>query len=200
MNNNILHQNTTEQLLERIRSGKGGRDEVLIALFKDVSLKRNIRSVIVKMGGTVDDADDIFTTTLVQFVKTVLRRSDLVIEHQLHTYIVGIAKFQWLGRIKKNNSARELVQMTFADEMEDNAEMYYIKQGQRELLHDLMQRMGKNCKEVLIHWAMGYSMKEIAVMMNYKSEGMAKKKKYQCFKALIQYLDDNPKLKEALRK
>ena len=59
---------------------------------------------------------------------------------------------------------------------------------------------GKNCKEVLMLWAYGYKMKEIANIMNYKSDNMAKKKKYKCFKELLEFLEQNPEAKSALRK
>ena len=42
-------------------------------------------------------------------------------------------------------------------------------------------------------------MEEIAKMLNYKSFKMAKKKKYECFKQLLKYLDQNPQIKMALR-
>jgi DNA-binding NarL/FixJ family response regulator len=47
-------------------------------------------------------------------------------------------------------------------------------------------------------WANGLSMKEIAQKMNYQSEGMARKKKSQCMKQLIEFIQSNPALKSAL--
>ena len=50
-----------------------------------------------------------------------------------------------------------------------------------------------------MHWANGYSMKEIAVLMDYKSDMMAKKKKYKCFKELLNYIEKHPEIKNVLR-
>ena len=67
------------------------------------------------------------------------------------------------------------------------------------LLHSLLETLGKNCKEVLLLWGNGYKMRDIADIIGYKSEEMAKKKKYQCFKTLLIYLEQNPEIKKSLR-
>ena len=78
-------------------------------------------------------------------------------------------------------------------------ESLLFDQTKIEQLNDLLGKLGKNCKEVLMYWANGYSMKEIAEMMGYKSDNMAKKKKYKCFKELLDYLEQHPEIKNTLR-
>lgn len=169
-------------------------------MYKDQKLRSGIQSMVVKMGGSRDDVEEIFTTTLIQFVKTVLKNPDLTITHELRTYISGIARYVWLGRFKKNQPILTDNGRESDGDWEDSPETLVVRQDQKHLLHDLLKRIGKNCREVLMYWAHGYKMKEIADMMNYNSEGMAKKKKYQCFKTLVEYLDQHPEVKEALRK
>ena len=42
-------------------------------------------------------------------------------------------------------------------------------------------------------------MKAVAEKMNYKSEGMARKKKHQCLRRLYAIVDEHPHIREELR-
>ncbi len=186
-------------ILTDIRSGKEGRDKVLINLYKDQKLKQGILSTLIKMGGNQDDFHEVFTTTLMQFVKTVMQKSDLDIKYQLNTYIISIARYIWLAKRKKESKYTYNDEYLQENEWVDSPETLILEKDKVHLLHDLMQKLGKNCKEILLHWANGYKMREIAHIMEYKSENMAKKKKYLCFKSLLKYLEENPQIKSALR-
>lgn len=192
---------STDQVLTKIRSGKEGRDLVLTHLYNDTKLSSGIKSVIYKMGGSEENFKDVFASTLMQFVKTVLQKPDLVIKHELNTYITSIARYLWLANKRKDSkySFQELPIEDSDENWEDGPETLVLKKEKFFLLQELMDELGTNCKEVLMYWANGYKMKEIAELMNYKSADMAKKKKYQCFKALLSYLEENPNIKSALR-
>ena len=195
MNKDIL----VDQIFRDIRSGKEGRDQVIIRLYKDLKLRKGIQSAIIKMGGTQDDVNEVLTTTLMQFVKTVIQKKDLHIKYQLNTYIISIARYIWLAKRKKDAKYSYNEEYLEEEEWADSPETLILKKDKISLLHELMQKLGKNCKEVLMYWANGYKMKEIASLLDYKSENMAKKKKYQCFKSLLIYIEDNPRIKSALR-
>jgi len=78
-------------------------------------------------------------------------------------------------------------------------ETLLIDHSKKEIITTLLERLGRNCKEVLLHWANGYKMAEIADIMKYKSEGMVRKKKYQCFKELLSIIETNPQIKTILK-
>lgn len=82
MSNGIKNNNKVDQLLKDIRSGKAGRDKVLIKLYQDEKLRFGILSVIKRMGATQESIEAIFSTTLMQFVKTVINKKDLVIRNE----------------------------------------------------------------------------------------------------------------------
>jgi DNA-directed RNA polymerase specialized sigma24 family protein len=189
-----------KEILKKTRSGKSGRDEVISMLYKDVSLRRKIESVVLKNGGQKTDFHTIFNNVLMQFVKTVIKNEDLEINSTLHAYLCGIAKYSWLNQLKKDIKHK-------SDNIEDQydlssgvtPETLLIDQGKITHLSSLLETLGKNCKEVLMYWANGYSMQEIAEMMDYKSDMMARKKKYKCFKELLELLEKNPDIKKVLR-
>lgn len=189
----------TYQILVDIRSGKEGRDRVLIQLYKDEKLRIGVVNVVRKLGGTSEDFEDVFSTTLMQFVKTVINRPELTIKHQLNTYIISIAKYICMAQRKKNKNLNLNYDMNNELDFEEGPESLVIIKEKIYLLHEVISSLGDKCKEVLMYWANGYRMKEIAKLMGYKSENMARKKKYKCFKALLIMMEKNPKIKSALR-
>jgi RNA polymerase sigma factor (sigma-70 family) len=187
-------------IVSKIRSGKTGRDEVLVSLYHDKVLRNKIEHVAAKYGGQKMDLDLIFNSTLMQFVKTVINNKDFSIQSTLYSYISGITRFLMLNELKKSNKTRtEAIDDQIDIKADHTPESLIIDQSKVDQLHGLLQKLGKNCKEVLMHWANGYSMKEIAKMMDYKSDMMAKKKKYKCFKELLNYLEEHPEIKNVLR-
>lgn len=189
-----------EVLISKIRSGKTGRDEVIGLLYYDEVLKQKIKMVVLRYGGQQQDIDEVFNTTLMQFVKTVVKNKEMEINSSLYGYLSGIAKYVWMNASKKEKKNRsEDIDDQFDIQSDTTPETLLLDQSKVDQLRGLLEKLGRNCKEVLMHWANGYSMKEIAEMMNYKSDNMAKKKKYKCFKELLNYLEENPEIKNALR-
>lgn len=187
-------------LVSKIRSGKTGRDEVLVSLYHDEELRNKINQIARKFSDQKIDLDLIFNTTLMQFVKTVVNNKDFAIQSSLYSYMSGIAKYTILNELKKSNQLRtEDIDDQYNIQDDHTPESLIINQSKVDQLNELLKKLGRNCKEVLMHWANGYSMKEIAAMMNYKSDMMAKKKKYKCFKELLQYLEKHPEIKNVLR-
>ena len=184
----------------KIRSGKAGRDGVLVSLYHDKVLRTKVEYVALKHGGQKVDFDLIFNSTIMQFVKTVINNKDFSIQSSLYSYMSGITRYIMLNDLKKTNRHRtEDIDDQNNIKTEHTPESLILDQSKVDQLDELLQKLGKNCKEVLMHWANGYSMKEIAVMMNYKSDMMAKKKKYKCFKELLNYLEEHPEIKNVLR-
>jgi len=195
----VEQQDDISELINTIRSGKAGRDKVLTQLYHDQSVRHQLRATLIKYGGDAADFDHILNTTLMQFVKTVMKKRDLTINSSLTSYLCAIAKYIWFHEIKKNSLHQtEDIESQFDLTDNNSPEKLLLKQGKISALHALLNILGKNCREVLLHWANGFSMKEIADIMNYKSDMMARKKKYKCFKELMDYLKENPEIKNAL--
>ena len=187
-------------ILSKIRSGKPGRDEVIAKLYYDEVLRNKIRAVVSQYGGQKVDFDDTFNIALMQFIKTVVKNKEMVITTSIHSYVCGIAKYVWMKKFKKENKILvEDIDNQYDIKSDTTPESLLVDQAKIEELNDLLQKLGKNCKEVLMYWANGYSMKEVAAMMGYKSDNMAKNKKYKCFKELLDYLENNPEVKNALK-
>ena len=183
-----------------IRSGKEGRDNVIKQLYYNKDLRNIMRSMIFKKGGSEDDFETVFNTSLMQFVKTVTKNSKFEINTSINSYILGISKYIWYGELRKRNKHKsEAIDNHYNLSTETTPESLVIDFSNKELISDLLLELGKKCKEVLMYWANGYKMIEIADIIGYKSAGMAKKKKHICLKELLLYLDKNPQIKSVLR-
>ena len=70
-----------------------------------------------------------------------------------------------------------------------NPETQLLSDEQKEILDELLSRLGERCKNVLKLWLNGYSMKEIASKLELTSDTMARKIKYKCKNDLMNMLD-----------
>ena len=189
-----------QSILSEIRSGKNGRDKVIKQLYFDAKLKNKISSMLLKKGANTDDVETVFNTSLMQFMKTVIKNKDLEVSTSIDNYIMGIARYVWYKELRQQIKNR-------SDEIEDQydlstdvtPESLVIDHSQKDLITELLSYLGKNCREVLMYWVNGYKMAEIADLVGYNSSNMARKKKYKCLKELLTFLDKNPHIKSILR-
>jgi len=190
----------TESIVKMVRTSKAERDQAIKLLYFDEKIVSDISRIVHTGGGDKADVKVVHSEALMQFVKTAVGNTELVINGSLRGYILGIAKFVWYKKATKQARHRVLD----VDEQHDvtdgiAVDDLVIKTEKAHLLQDLLSKMGETCKEVLMHWAHGFKMAEIASMIGYSGEAMAKKKKYQCMKKLLTYIADHPHIKEALR-
>ncbi len=188
------------RMLGKIRSGKTGRDEVITFLYNDRKLRNSFKKMIRTQGWPKNVFDSIFTDAIITFANSVIRRKDFILTTDLHNYILVIAKRSYKSGLKKGlrtNPIEEEGSLELTDG--DEALSLMIDQEKKGLIQLVLGRLGRNCREVLMYWASGYNMKEIAIYMNYKSDMMARKKKSKCFKELVGLINENPKLENMLR-
>ena len=107
----------------------------------------------------------------------------------LHFWI-GITKGLLRNKMKRD-ARTDLVEDTLAFDQDDtdSPESLMISDERRQLLDSLLDRLGDRCKRVLILWANGYSMREIADKLDLSSEAMARKTKYKCKSQLLELVD-----------
>lgn len=66
-----------------------------------------------------------------------------------------------------------------------------IDDERKVLIHKILDHLGPQCKKVLLMWASGYQMEEIAEEAGLSSEAMARKTKYKCKNKLIEFMKKN---------
>lgn len=187
-------------LVDDIREGASSRHGAVRSLVNDAELRQKIRSYILNNSGDATEAETVFHDTIVAFVKTVFTKQDFVLTSHVHGYLLGTARNIWMNalRKKKRNATVPIDKASQMDDGDDNIKL--LLKGERgRILQLVLDQMRKNCKDVLMNWAAGFKMKEIASKLGYKNEAVAKKKKSECMKELYNYLSENPHIKERIR-
>lgn len=187
------------RLLDKIRSGRIGRDEVIVSLYNDPKLRNSFKKMINLQGWPRSAFDNIFTEAIISFTSSVIRRKDFVLNSDLTNYMLVIGKRAYVHQQKKVKSASPLDGLKEMKTNEMQPLDLILDAEQKDLINTILAKLGRNCREVLTYWANSYSMKEIATKMNYKSEMMARKKKYKCFKELTQLINENPGFEKILK-
>ena len=187
-------------ICENIRSGYESRTRAVHFLLNHTSIKKNIFHFVLQNKGDQVEAQSVFHDTIVAFVKYVFKHKDFQIETSLQAYLVQTAKNLWINELRKKGRIIETSELKDYDQLIDSnfALDEIILKENKNILSEILNKLAQNCKEVLMHWSAGYNMTEIASILNYKSEGMARKKKSQCMKQLYEFLAENPQIKKQL--
>jgi len=192
---------TFDALQTAVRAGKADRDRAIRQLAGDSVLQRKVRAMVIAKGGTAEEATMVYSDTIVAFIKRLMKDHNLQIATSLEHYIVGIARHKWYDLLKSRDTKIDTSDIDAVDPPKQEADQYTLIRNSEKwtMLQKVLGVIATRCREVLMLWSAGHSMKEIAVELNYKSEGMARKKKSECMKELLAYFHKHPKVKEQLR-
>lgn len=120
-------------------------------------------------------------------------------DSSLKVFFIGICK----GRVYSNR--RSIKRQIYTAEVKtldkinnDNPELKMMDIEHKEMIQQLLSKIGEPCKTVLTLYQLSYSMKEIATKIG-KSEAMAKKMSFTCRKKLRSFIDQNPHLLDYLK-
>lgn len=192
----------TQELLDKIRGSEENRRKAIGFIMDHTEIRNKITTYVLHNSGTTEEATSIFHDSVIAFVKYVIQHRDFQLSSSLVGYMRTIGKYQWINRLRKvgksaAEAGREIDELHI--ESSFKSDQFILSKEKSQALKTLLDRLAKRCREVLLLWSNGYSMKEIASLVDYQSEGMARKKKSQCMKSLYQMIEENPNIKEQLR-
>lgn len=189
---------TDEDLTKAIQQGGAAMERAMRHFYEEGAYQQAFIHWLGKKGGQMEDAKDIFQDGLSHLIVNI-RAGKFQGNSSLKTYLFRICTNLWNTKFRRSQKL-ESIKETLPEEKEPEAspEEILLYQEQEVLLAAVLSQIGKSCKKVLGLWSLSYSMAEIAQEMDYKSEGMARKKKYECFKKLMALLKDRPDLMEQL--
>ena len=187
------------EAVQKINISDTERDKVVTSIFQDSKLRSLVFGYVIKHGGSEADAELVFDDMIVQFVKTVFGKHNMNYTGELNAYLMGITHHVWYHEQKKLGKYTELKDQHLNDDLEPSPEPIFLNAERNEILKVVLEKLRGNCRAVLMHWANGFSMQEIAEKLGYQSEGMARKKKSQCMTELNDFLFNNPHIKDQLR-
>ena len=182
------------EILEYIRTGK---DNKAIALLYKSEFKK-IASMVRSRGGNEEDAKDVFQDTALAFYKQ-LKLGRYNDNYEIGAYIYTIARNLWINKLKKDGRLTGLEEIAekLTDEDEIVAKTLTLERERKVNL--LFKQLGETCKKLLVlAYYHNLSMQEIAMKMGFKSETVAKSKKYKCKKHLIDKIKTEASFKNEL--
>lgn len=183
--------NSIQDIVKRVRSGKEGRDAVIKMLYLNEKLRTLANQYIGRNNGSKEDADDLITEGVISFI-TQCYRKEFTLSTDPINYILAIIRNEWKRSKKKELPTVELDHMDRSEEVNyKHPEYLMIGAELRSNFRSLIKRLDLKCFKVLELWSRDVRMRQIALTMNYKSEGMARKKKHECIQKLATLVKNN---------
>lgn len=152
--------------------------------------KRNlppVTSFVLKNSGSENDAKEMLQEAIIALYEKI-KANDFQAKAKLSTFLFAVAKNQWYNQLKRKEVPTD--HLTHSKTL-NNEETDGVNESktQNEWIFGLMNHLKKDCKDILIYSIyQKYSMAEIAEMMNFKNEQIARNKKSKClgyFKKLV---------------
>ena len=189
---------TDEELISSLKTVKQRNDAIrfMYRQYFDV-----LSAYIINNNGTSEDAEDIFQEVLVNFI-AIVQQDKFRGESSVKTFLFSMNRFAWLNELKRKGRAsiRENVFEKGRDLIIDDAAKPVIQKESSEQLTAIMEELGENCKKVLMmFYYEELGIKEILEHTGYENEQVVRNKKYKCLKQLGTLIDNNDRLKEALK-
>jgi RNA polymerase sigma factor (sigma-70 family) len=157
---------------------------------------------VINNSGNREDAEDIFQEVVVNFIEAV-QKNKFRGESSVKTFLYSLNRHAWLNELKRRGRAsqRELKYERELDRQTIDVSHFIADREAKSQIMKIIDQLGDVCKKILVmFYYENLSMREILEKMKYETEQVVRNKKYKCLKQLEQMLDDNPLLKETLKK
>jgi RNA polymerase sigma factor (sigma-70 family) len=148
-----------------------------------------VRQMIIKNSGNKHDAEDIFQEALIILCRKV-KEEKFQLTASIKTFLFSISRLQWLNELRRRKLSfkEELPELPATDAEDLNA---YIKEEEQfKKAEDALMKLGEKCRKLLqLFYSQRKSFKEIADLLDFSNEKIAKNQKYRCMeKARENYL------------
>lgn len=170
----------TSAIIEAI---KAGSEKILFQIYE--SYRNEFVSWAIRSHQvTIEEAKDVFQESVVALYKNVKNGKADNLDSTIKTYLFGIGKNIILNSIKRKGIEVEVFkQLNLNDD--NGLNEHYEHQHMVQLVSRIYKAIGSPCKDILeMYYEKGFDMDSIANRMGYKNSDVAKKKKYECLKAL----------------
>jgi len=149
------------------------REQFFMALYKKAFPA--VAKYVSKMGGSFDEAKDIFQDALVIYYEKIVTKS-IALQTNEQAYLVGIAKHLWSKRFKDNQHYTQFDNLAEFDFVEDEDS----QPSPARLMHYL-ETAGQKCMEILkAFYYDNLPVNTIAGLFGYSGTRSATVQKYKC--------------------
>lgn len=188
-------RHTDEEIISGIRGG-GARMEVILAYVYQ-RFWPMIRDFVRKHNGSPEEAEEVFQEGVIGFYENVIT-GKFQQRSSVSSYLYSICKYNWHARFKKRMRT-EKVEVPLGDLEKPEASFLgrLMEKDEYENALVFLEKLGEGCKKILVYvHYFNYPMKEIAQMMGFKNDQIARNKHYRCNKSLEQLLERHSQKKD----
>ena len=154
---------------------------------------QTVKNHVIRNSGSVEDVSDIFQDTIIALYQKISDdRFNLTTD--LKGYFFGIARNIWSVQLR-HKARREELNFDLPEEKEDDIYDPFFQ----KIMTRAFNKLKPDCQVVLTLYYDSCSYDEIAVKMNLKNEAYARRKKYLCKEALMEFIKEDPEYQEYLR-
>ncbi len=152
---------------------------------------------IVSNNGTKEEAHDIFMDAL-EIVYRKVKKGDFEISCAFYTFVFAVSKNLWLKRLRgKKYQSRVTTDDWEVLKLGDYPAQAIEKTERFKLYREKFALLGEDCRKILGWFLLeNKNMKEIASLMGFKSEGYARKRKFQCKEKLTELIKQDVRFVE----
>lgn len=134
--------------------------------------------------GDNEEAADLFQDSIIVLYNN-LRYNHLELTCAIRTYLYSVAKNLWLKKLRKRG--RETTVDSFEERVEIGADQmsYLLSSEKSSYILKLIASLGEQCRQILTYFYYDQKqMVDIALLMEFGSDQVAKNKKHKCMKKL----------------
>ena len=169
--------------------GIRNRDDKIFQ-FLQVKFQDSIRLMVLEMGGSQEDAKDVFSEGIIALIRLV-DHDDFRLTCKLGTLLYALCNKKWKQQLEKQKAARNYhvrkIDTTPVRDFTEDAdyELY------REIFWECFEKLDDVCKQILKGYFKEMSPREIAKLLGY-SYGYVRKKKSLCHSYLMEMIENHP--------
>ncbi len=191
---------TDKKIIEDIRSdNEKQRDSALKYLYeRHYQMALNI---VKRKGGTEYEAEDVYQESIIALYEAI-RRNKFRGESKISTWLHSTIFNQWSLASRKSKRQQTNNIEDFSKEISAEDDSYRQDEGELlKVIWNVLEKIGETCKQVLLdYYYHKMTMKEIKEKMGFKSEQVAKNKRYRCKEKLDNFIKEKPGLQQHLNK
>jgi len=189
---------SAEEIIRKLKSTREqDNDEALKDLYE--CLQQPVARFILRNKGNLQDVDDIFHDGLIAFYK-LARQDKLNDQMNIEAYVFTICRNMWAKKLMKAPADLELDDRFHSIPVHEVSVQTIFSKERSELLDQIVSQLGEECNKIIrMYYYQRIRMKEIANLLNFSSEQMAKNKKSGCMKKLRAVVLASPYIQDLLR-
>jgi RNA polymerase sigma factor (sigma-70 family) len=164
---------------------------ILSELFSNYS--NRVVKLIQQMGGTEQDAADVFQESLISIYQRA--QKDFILTCPFDAFIYRVCKNKWLTRLSKKSVSEVTMpdndSSLASEDVVENERRLLVGEARQNLLEQKLKELGDVCRNLIqLSWS-GMSMEQVASQLQL-SYGYARKKKSECISKLSDLVKRSP--------